>query len=233
MITLFCFPFAGGDAASYNCFNAFAHAQVRISPIELPGRGLRYSEEMSGDIQHMAADCLSQVIAHLGGPFAFFGHSMGALLSYLAAKKMKEQKMPLPAHLFVSGCAGPRVLMTAARKRMPEKDELRKKMKEVMDIPASLIDSEIFSMIYEPLIYADLAAFKQYRYEEQAPLDIPITVFTGLEDDVTIAEARAWQRETTMNIEHLPFAGKHHFWKNYPEEIMNIIKQRTTAVIPR
>lgn len=229
MITLFCFPYAGADRKAYAPLEAFADTSLKIAPLELPGRGERYRELISGSIDEMVDDCFRQLEGKLRSPFAFFGHSMGALLSYLLTRKLEEKRLVMPLHLFVSGCAAPAVMMTASRRRMPQGKEWERSLQEVMGIPAAMLDNEVFWLIYEPAIRQDLVLFKQYHYREQPPFDIPVTVFTGTEEGVTTDEMAAWQRETTYRVSIVPFCGKHHFWKDYPEEIMTIIKKQFTA----
>lgn len=229
MTTLFCFPYAGADGKAYVPLEAFADTSLRIVSLELPGRGERYREPISGSIDEMVDDCYRQLEGGLHSPFAFFGHSMGALLSYLLTRKLEEKGLFMPLHLFVSGCAAPAVLMTAARRRMPQGKEWERSLQEIMGIPIAMLDNEVFWLIYEPIIRQDLVLFKQYHYREQRPLDIPVTVFTGTEDKVTADEMAAWQQETTHRVSIVPFCGKHHFWKDYPEEIMAIIKKQFTV----
>ncbi|NLU92392.1 thioesterase II family protein [Chitinophaga sp. Ak27] len=229
MITLFCFPYAGADGKAYAPLEAFADNHLKVVPLELPGRGERYREPISGSIDEMVDDCFRQLEGKLHSPFAVFGHSMGALLSYLFARKLEEKELSMPLHLFVSGCAAPAVVMTASRRRMLQGKEWESSLEEVMGIPTDMLDNEVFRIIYEPLIRQDLVLFKQYHYREQAPFDIPVTVFTGTEDRVTADEMAAWQRETNHRVSIVPFNGKHHFWRDYPEEIMTIIKKQFTV----
>jgi medium-chain acyl-[acyl-carrier-protein] hydrolase len=45
----------------------------------------------------------------LNKPFAFFGHSMGALVSFELARLLRKQYGLLPVHLFVSGRRAPQI----------------------------------------------------------------------------------------------------------------------------
>ncbi|HVI47931.1 MAG TPA: alpha/beta fold hydrolase [Chitinophaga sp.] len=224
MITLFCFPYAGADEKAYALLENLATAHLKIVTLVLPGRGERYHDSMPDNIHQLADDCFRQLKGKLQHPFAFFGHSMGALLSYLLVRKLKEEELLMPLHLFVSGCAAPAVVMTAERREMPEGKEWKRRLQETAGIPAVMLDNEIFWLVYEPVIRKDLTLFKQYNYQEQPPLDMPITVFTGKEDNVTADEAAAWQKETTGQVSVVSFSGKHHFWNEHAAEIMMIVK---------
>lgn len=226
MINLFCFPFVGGDAGAYSSLQAFAGDTLNFIPLELPGRGARYAAPLVDNIQLLADDCYRQLSQKLYTPFAFFGHSMGALLAYLLARKLVSMNLPLPVYLFASGFGGPSIAITSARRQVAVGEEWKRKLHEVMQIPLSVLNSETFWAVYEPIIRTDLLLFKKYVYEPCTPFDIPITVFIGAEDDITPAEANAWQRETTRPVTVYTFSGKHHFWKDHPGEIMSIIQQQ-------
>ncbi|QJB31879.1 thioesterase [Chitinophaga oryzae] len=230
MINLFCFPFVGGDAGAYESLRVHAGDEVNIITLELPGRGARYADPLIDDIQLLAEDCYRQLSGKLSAPFAFFGHSMGALLAYLLTRKLAAMRQPPPAYLFVSGFGGPSVAMTAARRQVAVGEEWKRKMYEVMQVPLSVLNSETFWAVYEPIIRTDLLMFKKYDYEPDVPFNIPISVFIGTEDDVTIAEAGAWQRETGSPVTIHLFSGKHHFWKDHTGEIMTMIRQKLMEI---
>ena len=42
-------------------------------------------------------------------PFAFFGHSLGSLISFELTRRLRRQKAPCPLQLFISGCRAPQV----------------------------------------------------------------------------------------------------------------------------
>ena len=82
---------------------------INIIPLELPGRGKRISEPLLSDIQSMTDDLFLQIKTSIMSPYAFYGHSLGALLGYLLVKRILDEKLPPPLHLFFSGRAGPSV----------------------------------------------------------------------------------------------------------------------------
>jgi surfactin synthase thioesterase subunit len=200
MLTMFCLPFAGGDANSYTPFNRLSDASLEVIALELPGRRIRFNEKLLESVDQMAEDYLNQLKGYRDSPYVIFGHSMGALIGFVMIRKMISRGMKVPMHFFASGFASPSVALTDARKRMPGKEELKEKMRETMEIPVSFLNSALYPLIYEPVLCCDLKALKNYQYFSAPPFNIPITVFIGNEDEVTIEEAWSWQEETSKTI---------------------------------
>ncbi len=104
---LFCFPYAGGGVHVFRAWADNLPKTVEVCPIQLPGRGARMMEApytRMVPLVHAAAEAL---LPHLDKPFAFFGHSMGALVSFEVARWLRRQTGPEPIRLFVSGCFAP------------------------------------------------------------------------------------------------------------------------------
>ncbi|WP_442943316.1 thioesterase II family protein [Nostoc sp.] len=49
------------------------------------------------------------LLPHLNKPFAFFGHSMGAIVSFELARLLRKQYGLEPVHMFVSGRRAPQI----------------------------------------------------------------------------------------------------------------------------
>src|SRR5579875_2196448 len=100
-LRLFCFSYAGGSAAVFRNWPHFLPAAVEVQPIELPGHGRRIKEAPIDNITALVEE-LASTIPLRALPFAFFGHSMGALVSFELTRLLRRQRHPLPECLFVS-----------------------------------------------------------------------------------------------------------------------------------
>ena len=55
-------------------------------------------------------DALADVLyPYMDFPFAFFGHSLGSLISFELTRWLRRQKTPSPIQLFVSGSRAPQI----------------------------------------------------------------------------------------------------------------------------
>ena len=79
-IRLFCIPFAGGSSSSYRNWSNELPPHIEVGAVQLPGREDRYREEpfcRIDDLVEGLVDSLLPLMRDL--PFAFFGHSLGAI----------------------------------------------------------------------------------------------------------------------------------------------------------
>src|SRR4051812_16202346 len=99
-LRLFCFPYAGGGTSIFRTWSRYLPPSIEIYPVQLPGRESRLMEE---PFHHMAdlVEYLGQtLLPQLDGPYAFFGHSMGALIGFELARYLRRRgHSPAPVHL--------------------------------------------------------------------------------------------------------------------------------------
>ncbi len=74
MVTLFCFPFAGGGASAYNSWAQKMKSDVTVCPIQLPGREERIMEkpynsmvDMLGELEEIIWENIETDRMHSGG----------------------------------------------------------------------------------------------------------------------------------------------------------------------
>lgn len=231
-ITLYCLPFAGGNSYSYRAFQEHSELtqSFNLVPIELPGRGRRIREPLLADIELLADDITQQLLTFdLTQPYAIYGHSMGALLGYLVAKRLLKKQLPIPQHLFLTGCAAPRfVTQISAKSDLPEQ-EFTEMLRELGGCPPEILNEPQLLDFFAPVLRADFKAVEVYNYQEDTPFEIEMTVLTGDQDTETPSSyIAAWQQETTKPIFTQVFNGDHFFIFNYLDEIASIFKQQLT-----
>src|SRR5687767_13169779 len=91
-LRLFCFPYAGGGASIFRTWSVGLPEGVQVCAVQFPGREERLSEEPFDhwrEIVKALADVFSPNLAEL--PFIFFGHSMGALISFELARELRRR----------------------------------------------------------------------------------------------------------------------------------------------
>ena len=106
---LFCFPHAGVGAAVFRLWPVGLPVELEMCGVQLPGRTTRLAEPAVTSLP-MLADAVAQAITpYIDIPFAFFGHSMGAVLAAEVTRTLAASGLALPRHLFVSGRRPPHV----------------------------------------------------------------------------------------------------------------------------
>src|SRR5689334_10414639 len=102
---LFCLPYAGGSALVYKDWKQFFPASIELVPIEYSGHGKRSNQPLYKDVNAAIDDIYGIISKSIidGLPYAIYGHSMGAMLAYEVAQRLRDNKMPLPVHIIFSG----------------------------------------------------------------------------------------------------------------------------------
>ena len=78
-VELICFPYAGGSASYFYPFATALAPRAEVRAVQYPGRQDRIMEPCVPSIPELV-ECIVAALADTTvRPFAFFGHSMGAL----------------------------------------------------------------------------------------------------------------------------------------------------------
>lgn len=217
---MFCLPFAGGNKYSYRGYQQKAPAELNIIPIELPGRGARIQESLCTDVHALVTDVFNQLKNQLSSPYVIYGHSMGTLVGYLLVHKMIKQALPLPQHLFFTGRMGPAVADTKKNRHLLAKEDFKNELRELGGVPEEVLSNQELFDFFEPVLRADFQIVDTYAHQVLEKLPIPISVAIGTEEEITLAEAQAWQDETSFPIEVKVLSGAHFFIYDHEETIL-------------
>ncbi len=209
-LRLFCFPFAGGAASLFRTWSTVLPPEVEIYPVQPPGREGRLAETPFTEIAPLV-ETLGQVLRpHLQLPFAFFGHSMGALISFELARQLRRQSSPAPVHLFVSGHRAPQLPDPRPPIYDLPHDEFIHELRQFNGTPEAVLQNRELLELLMSLLRADLQLVETYAYAEDEPLSSGITALGGLQDPlVTRAELDAWRLQTRGDFSLRVFPGDH------------------------
>jgi medium-chain acyl-[acyl-carrier-protein] hydrolase len=223
-IRLFCFPYAGGGALSYRSWFEYLPPEIEICPIQLPGRENRYNEKPYTELQPLVHKILSAIRPYLDSPFAFFGHSMGATLSFELTKKLNAENLTLPLHLFVSSRRGPHIPGPNPPLHSLPKSELIDALKSFGGIPDLIMKEPEILDFFLPTLRADICLSETYALENGIPINVPITAFGGLQDPFTsIQELEAWRKYTRQKFRLKAFPGGHFYFREHTKELLKEI----------
>ncbi|MDF3293682.1 thioesterase II family protein [Streptomyces silvisoli] len=222
-VRLVCLPHAGGSASFFfPMAKAFGPA-VEVMAVQYPGRQARRHEPGIDNVPEYA-DQIFAVLRHLDDrPLALFGHSMGAILAYEVAIRMRQAGLPSPARLFASGRRAP----SCYRDEQVHKGSDEQMVAELQGLggpnQAMLTDPELLAMVL-PAVRSDYRAIERYEHDPEARLDRPITVLVGESDPrVTLDEARAWAKHTTAPTELEVFRGGHFFLVDRSTDVIELV----------
>lgn len=209
---LFCFPFAGGGASAYYPWKDRIIADVELVRIHLPGRETRLREPLATCVKPLVETLVEELISWMDRPFAFFGHSMGALLAFELAKELRRRYNLLPAHLFVSGFWAPHLPPPRPPFSHLPNSEFIDRVREYGGIPELVSQNEELMEIFTPILRADFQIIETYRYRPEMPLECPLTAFGGFSDPkIGREKISAWKIHTSNCFTTNFFPGGHFF----------------------
>ena len=185
---------------------------VEVWAIGLPGRESRVREPPFTDMAPLIADVIGFITSRLTSPYMFFGHSMGALISFEVARAMRAAAGDGPAHIVVSAHRAPHLPYRHRRIHDRGDEEIVARLKRLGGAAeAALSDRELRNLVL-PTIRADLAMCERYVYEDGDPLMCSLTAFAGSDDaEVSREEIAAWRSHTRGAFALRVLPGGHFF----------------------
>jgi surfactin synthase thioesterase subunit/NAD(P)-dependent dehydrogenase (short-subunit alcohol dehydrogenase family)/acyl carrier protein len=225
IVRLFCFNYAGGGAAPFRAWVSQLAPSIELVVVEPPGRGSRMDEPPLVRLDRLLDGLMPEMRR-------FFGHCLGALTLFEAARRLLREGFPDVLHLFVSGARPPNLVSVSGgfeesllgRLLTDDKyDPLRPLHEQPDDTFADalrqyniwatedlLAQRELRTLLL-PAIRADFEMAATYKHTPEPPWDVPITCFNGLDDHyVTRQQAIEWNRYTRREF-RIHFRTGDHF----------------------
>lgn len=221
-LRLFCFHPAGVGAAVYRQWGLGLPSTVEVAAVQLPGRADRLKEPPVADIPSLVDALVSNLAPHFEGRFAFFGHSMGAVLAHELAHALRDRGLPLPCHLILSGRRAP----TAPNpfpplSHLPDGVFVTEINRRYGGIAPEILQHQDVLDLLLPCLRADIAALEGFVLPLRPPLDIPIAAFGGDNDSQTPVKAlEPWRLETTAGFDVRVFPGGHFYMDPLREKVL-------------
>lgn len=218
---MICFPWAGAGAAPFRAWGAVLQHVVSVYGVRLPGRESRRSEAF-----HPSLAAAVEELAHEIGTLphtrvALFGMCSGALLAFELARAMCTDGDRELIQLLVASQLPPRALSEQA-------------VVTEACLAEQYLDSEIRAepelvALILPILVADMRVVAEYQYEATRPLDVPITIFRGADDEsLQGAEVHRWGWETRGPAAVRDVPGADHLfggesWRTLAAEIAGVL----------
>jgi medium-chain acyl-[acyl-carrier-protein] hydrolase len=185
---------------------------IEVCPVSLPGREDRLAEAPFTRLTPLVDALAHELVPHMRTRAAFFGHSLGALVAFEVARRLRSTRGLLPVHLFVSASLPPESVNRQRRLHQLPRTELVRELRRFEGTPPELLESDEFVELILPTLRADLAIVETYVYEDDTELECPISVFGGVADrTVTPEKLLGWRAHTSGIFALRTYPGGHFF----------------------
>jgi natural product biosynthesis luciferase-like monooxygenase protein len=219
-LRLFCLPFAGGNAGVFKGWGELFPPSIEVIAIDAP-QGL---ERMDDLLQALTPALLPK----LDLPFAFYGHSVGALLAFEQARHLHTEVDKQPVHLFVAAQHAPHLpfphpshaeLLTPTGLAFLERQ-----------VPAEILarfngqQNSLWRRMVKKLGPGMRIQNENYNFRPDTPLDCPITALYGNQDSLLGRDQlEAWREHTASDFQLHTIAGGHLFLREQQEVLVEFL----------
>jgi medium-chain acyl-[acyl-carrier-protein] hydrolase len=222
-LRLFCFPYAGAGASIFRTWIGQLPS-IEVFLIQPPGRETRLREPCFTKLDSFIRAFLPELLPYLDCPFVFFGHSMGALISFEVVRQLRRSRHLTPLHLFVSGRQAPQLPELDPPMHQLPRAEFLRGLRSYDGTPESVLQNQDLMDLFLPILRADFSIIETYTYRAEVPLSCPISAFGGIQDSkVTLDRLGAWQDQTSSSFSLKMFPGGHFYLNHQSESLLATI----------
>ncbi len=211
-LRLLCIPHAGGGASAFRGWADLFPESIEVCPVQLPGREQRIREAPFDRLEPLVEALAGAVLRRAEVPFAIFGHSNGALIGYELARLLRRRGERGPVHLVASGRRAPHVPPPPPLTMGLPDDQFLDELARLGGMPAEVREHPELREMLLPVLRADVALHETYEYQDEPPLEIPITGYAGMDDPRappdTVAE---WAVHTSREFALRTWPGGHFY----------------------
>ena len=230
-LRLFCFPYAGVGVSAYRSWASASSTDLEICPVQLPGRESRHDETPFRRMDELVEATVEGLRPYLDVPYAFFGHSLGALVAFEAARVVGHD--PLLRRLFVSARRAPHLRDPQAPiAHLPNGPFVATVQQRYGGIPSAVLECSDLMEILIPRLRADFEVLETYSYRPGLPLSCGISVFAGDADSIDEPDLRQWDAHTRSLIQLRTLAAGHLYLESRRAELLQGITADLTFDAP-
>ncbi|TDQ00452.1 thioesterase II family protein [Labedaea rhizosphaerae] len=210
-LPVFCLPHAGGSASAYRPWLGKVPGAALL-PVQPPGRETRLRDETFTEMGALVEELAPIVVDEAaGGPYAVYGHSLGALVAFELVRRIRALGAPEPVHLFLSGCVAPSHCAQDGPKVLGmSEDQVVDMLRKLGGTPEWLLADPGTRAMIMPAVRADFSVKETYVHRDEPPLSTPITVLASTADPrAEHALQDGWRAHTTGGFELHTMVGGH------------------------
>lgn len=217
---IFCLPHSGAGSSVFQSWGQALPPGLEIAAVRLPGREQRHGEPPDLHPEEIAA----AIAARTDRPYVIFGHSMGARLGFEVIRVLRRLGAPPPLCFYPAAARPPDVEDPIARVAEYDDDRCVSALIELLDAPVLLRDEPELRELYLPILRSDLRWLREFGYQPQPPLDVPIVAMAGEADSQNGPDTMlGWSRHTSATFRLHTLPGGHFFPQVAAAQVIGLI----------
>ncbi len=222
-LRLFCFHHAGGGGSIYRPWISSLAAHADVGLVQLPGRENRRYESLKTNIFSLVDTLQTEIDLYLDKPYAFFGHSMGALVALeLARRLVASNRSNLLKKAIFSACRPPH-LPREVISSLPQA-AFMDKMGALGGTPPEILRDKDMMEMFSPILRADFAVCESSKDYAAPLLPCPIQVYGAHDDDIPQEDLASWQQYGSEAFDLKMFSGGHFYIKTHSASVLESLK---------
>lgn len=228
-IKLLCLPYAGASGLIYSNWTKYLNPHIIVSPVELPGRGLRFKEPLCDDLDQAIDTIFDSVKAEIKDhKYAFFGYCVGSIMVYELFKRIVDNNLREPSHCFLCAHPSPNTpKVDKPLKDMSDEELIEESLRNGRIRKEDLNDKEYLDRFFR-VWKSDCTMMDNYLFSYPIyKFNCDLTLLSG-KDDTFFAPAELvaqWENFSNGNCNKYVIDGSHDFFKTNAPAIMDVINK--------
>lgn len=224
---MICFPYLGGNAYSYSDMIKAIPDDIEVWVANPPGH-FGSSLALISHMHDLVSVYYSEISEIIRAGSVFFGHSMGGLVAYFLAERMRNRESEIvPDKLFLSASTPPCCYDKKENKLLSD-SEVIERIKVYNALPKRLLSNQEMMAVMMPVFRADYGILETAPREKFQKLDVEARVLWG-ENDKTedVASMVLWKnylvRDYDIKIIH---NAEHMFIHDQAEAVASYVMEK-------
>jgi medium-chain acyl-[acyl-carrier-protein] hydrolase len=199
---------------------------IEVCLIQPPGREDRHAEPAYTHSYQLAEAITTQIRSLLDKPFALYGHSMGALLAFEIARRLRAAALPTPFMLFPAAHRAPHLPLMRRIFYTLSDHELITEIRRLDGTPAAFFEDPDMLHYWLPIMRADLRICDTYEFVDAPPIDCAVVACAGANDKAVPPDRMEdWRKHTSGSFTLQVFRGDHFFMRTEQAVLLDTLER--------